>query len=186
MTKLFLSHLFVVAILMIGGCAEKPTADQSNIDKLAMEIQGLGPDVDPAEAKRAAHIAYTYSLQLAQEYQITDPPIVHNAKVINGYRERGLCNHWAEDINKRLKQEQFRTLKMHWATALPTTFRIIHHTAVVTRRGDTIDNGIVLDPWRYGGVLFWSKTRADKRYNWRPRMEVRDELLQKRAARNAS
>ncbi len=180
MTKRFTSLMFVMAILMISGCAVKPTVDKSNIDELALAIQGLGPGVDPEEAERAAHIAYNYSLQLAQEYQITDPPIIHNALVIQGLRERGLCNHWAEDINKRLKQERFRTLTVHWATAPPSAFRIIHHAAVVSRRGDTIYDGVVLDPWRYGGVLYWSQTQADERYNWRPRMEVREELLKKR------
>jgi hypothetical protein len=37
--------------------------------------------------------------------------------------------------------------------------------------------GVVIDPWRHGGNLFWSQTRADKRYNWRPREEVLQELI---------
>ncbi|MFC3119016.1 hypothetical protein ACFOHS_15610 [Jhaorihella thermophila] len=57
---------------------------------MAREIRALGPDVSAEEASRAAQIAYTYSLQLKKEYNVTDPPIIHNAKVINGFRERGL------------------------------------------------------------------------------------------------
>lgn len=175
------SWLMVVAtILTVGGCTAKPAlepVDRGDIAKLAAEIQGLGPGVAPGEAERAAEIAYRYSLQLAQEYQVTDPPLIHNAKVIHGYRPRGLCNHWAEDLNKRLKQEHFRTLTVHWAISPPTPFRIIHHSVIISERGGTIYDGIVLDPWRHGGALFWSKTQADDHYNWRPRMEVREELL---------
>ena len=181
MKKIYSWLVVAVAVLTLGGCAARPivdTVDQREIDELAVAIQGLGEDVAPQEAARAADIAYRYSLQLAQEYQVTDPPLVHNAKVINGLRSRGLCNDWAEDLNKRLKKERFSTLAIHWAISPPEPFRIIHHTAIISKVGDTIDDGIVLDPWRNSGAL-WAPTKADKRYNWRPRMEVREELLKR-------
>ena len=95
----------------------------------------------------------------------------------HGQRERGLCNDWTEDLLKRLNQEQFRTLSLHWATSPPKQFRIIHHTAVISRRGDTLYDGIILDPWRYGGTLYWSRPAADKRYDWRPRLDVRENQI---------
>ncbi len=177
MAKLFSSLLILMAILLIGGCAPKPSANGPDVEGLANAIQALGPNVDPAEAQRAANIAYSHSLRLKQEYRVTDSAIVHNAKVVNGFRERGLCNHWAEDMLKRLRQENFRTLDLHWATSPPTTFRIIHHSALISAKGDSMYEGIILDPWRYSGALFWAPTKADDRYNWRPRMEVREELL---------
>lgn len=185
MSKLLASLLVAVAVLMVGGCAAKPTVDQSSIDGLALEIRGLGPGVDPEEAGRAARIAHTYSLHLAQQYGITDPPIIHNAKVQNGSRERGLCNHWAEDLSSRLNQENFRTLSVLRAISPPAPFRIIHHSAVISARGGTIYEGIVLDPWRHGGTLFWSPTRDDHRYNWRPRSEVLEDLIRAEQARTA-
>lgn len=175
--RLFASLMALMALLAIAGCAAEPTFDENSVDKLAVEIQRLGPSVNPEEAERAARIAHDYSLQLAQEYNVTDSAIVHNAKIYQGYRERGLCNHWTEDLNRRLKQEGFRTLTLHWAVSPPTDFRIIHHSVIISKRGDTLDDGIILDPWRYSGPLFWSKPQDDKRYDWRPRMEVREELL---------
>lgn len=186
MTKRFSWLLAALAASMIAGCTPVPEVDQSSHDQLAREIRDLGPGVDPEEAERAARIAFRYSRQLKQEYRVTDPPLVHNAKVHKGLRERGLCNDWAEDMNRRLREENFRTLSMHWAISPPTPFRIIHHTAIISRRGDSMYDGVVLDPWRYGGALYWSRTRADKRYNWRPRMEVREELIRASRARKAS
>ena len=49
-----------------------------------------------------------------------------------------------------------------------------------------MQDGIVLDPWRYGGTLFWSPAWEDDRYDWRPRMEVREQLLRAEAARAAA
>ena len=183
MLKLCASILASLAVLTISGCTTPPTVDQSNIDELALEIRKLGPEVDPREAERAARIAYEYSSQLAIEYEVTDPPLVHNYKVNNGFRERGICVHWAEDVEKRLKQENFRTLAMHRAIALPkTSFNVEHSTAVISRRGDAFDDGIVLDPWRYGGVLYWSPTLADSRYNWQPQIEALEEMYRTRQA----
>ncbi len=180
MAKLFTSLIFVISVLLMGGCASAPPATQGDVNDLALEIQRLGPKVDPNEAERAARIAFEYPLQLAKEYQITDSPIVHNAKIYQGYRERGLCNHWTEDMNRRLKQEDFQTLTIHWAVSPPTEFRIIHHTVIISQIGDTLDEGIILDPWRFGGPLFWARTGDDTRYDWRPRSEVRAELLNAR------
>ncbi|MCR9271819.1 MULTISPECIES: hypothetical protein [Mameliella] len=187
MTKRFAMMLMALAMLAIGGCTTvSPEFGQRDIDALAAEIRGLGPNVDPREADRAARIAYTYSRQLTQEYGITDPPLIHNAKVHSGERERGLCNHWAEDMHRRLSQENFRTLSVLRAISPRSPFRIIHHTAVVSPRGGTIYDGVVLDPWRNGGALHWQKTRADDRYDWRPRPEVLKEMLAAKRAREAA
>jgi outer membrane murein-binding lipoprotein Lpp len=181
--------LVFLASLMLAGCTSRPPVDQRDINALAQEIERLGPGIDPAEARRAAEISFFHSAQLAQEYNITDLPIIHNEKVHQGLRERGLCNHWAEDLSKRLKEENFSTLSIQRAISPPTPVRIIHHTAVITGPGDTIYDGIVIDPWRHGGNLFWAPTIKDKRYNWRPRDEVLVELIEKseeRAARKVN
>ena len=93
MKKLIVPVLAMLIAVMVSGCATKPgkpSVDQRDVVALAEELKRLGPDVDPDEAERAARIAFSYASQLAVEYEITDPPIVHNAKVNNGFRERGL------------------------------------------------------------------------------------------------
>ncbi|WP_420586272.1 hypothetical protein [Ruegeria sp.] len=176
--KRFFALWVTLTALFLGGCATKqPTASQNDVDALAQAIQALGPDVDPAEAQKAATISYSYSQQLAREWNVTDSAIIHNAKVINGLRDYGLCNDWAEHMTRRLKQENFQTLDLHWATSPPTAFRIIHHSALISAKGDSMYDGIILDPWRNSGALYWAPTREDTRYDWRPRLEVREELL---------
>ncbi|SDC34629.1 hypothetical protein [Ruegeria marina] len=166
-------------VLLSAACSETQSVTQNDVNALAQQIRALGPGVDPAEAQRAAEISYSYGRQLAREYNVTSSPIIHNAKVLNGFRERGLCVHYAQDMQKRLNQENFRTLSIHRAIADPDSiWRIDHSTAIISRRGDDMFDGVVLDPWRYGGELFWAPTRADTRYNWRPQREV----LEKKAA----
>lgn len=181
----FLKTILLV-IFVVGGCAPAPrNVTQNDIDQLAAEIQSLGQGVDAAEAQRAAQIAYSYSLQLAEEYNVTDGPIIHNTKVNNGLRERGLCVHWAEDIEKRLKQENFRTLQIHRAIAEGNEIRIDHSTAIVSRRGDTMEEGVVLDPWRYGGLLYWAPTLEDSKYYWEPQQRVLERKYRAKLERQA-
>ena len=170
----FLTGLLGLAgLLALTACAGTPTTEPADTRALAAEIAALGPDVDPAEAARAAEIASSYALQLAADWQVTDPPLVHNAKVLHGLRDKGLCNDWAEAMITRLRQERFETLEMHWATSPPEGFRVIHHSAVISARGAELDDGVLLDPWRGGGTLFWAPPPEDTRYDWYPRMEVR-------------
>lgn len=170
--------LAILALAALGACGPSykdgpPAPSEAQIAELADAILDLGPNVDEDEAKRAARISYEYPLRLAEEYGITDPPIVHNMKVNNGSRPRGLCWHWAEDMESRLGHENFQTLTIHRAIAPPSSFlRLEHSTSVISARGDTMFDGIVVDPWRYGGKLFWSKVLEDDRYNWRTRREV--------------
>jgi hypothetical protein len=177
----------VLLVLLAGGCAGghpggPPPADTREIAALAREIGGLGPGVDPGEARRAAQVAFEHTRRLALEYEITDPPLVHNAKVNMGLKPRGLCWHWADDLEARLAEENFRTLSLHRAIAnADEPFRIDHSTVIVSRRGDTMFEGVVLDPWRNGGVLHWTRTRADADYDWRPRAEVHEMKLREAA-----
>ncbi|WP_170422762.1 hypothetical protein [Ruegeria arenilitoris] len=177
MTRTLAVLLALLSLVTLAACSTPPPQTGDEVQRLATQIRSLGPDIDPEEADRAARIAYSYTAQLVQEYEITDPPLIHNAKVNKGLRPRGLCWHWAEDIERRLKQENFQTLELHRAIAnADNSFRIDHSTAIVSRKGDTMYEGVILDPWRYGGVLYWSPLVEDTRYEWVPR----DVVLEKR------
>lgn len=183
----FRALLATLAVLFISACTDTQAVSQKDVNALAQQLRALGPEVDPAEAQRAAEISYSYGRQLAREYNVTSSPIIHNAKVLNGFRERGLCVHYAQDMQKRLNQENFRTLVIHRAIATPDNiWRIDHSTAVISRRGDDMYEGVVLDPWRNAGELFWSPTRADEVYNWRPQREVLEEKAAEKLARQPS
>lgn len=128
--------------------------------------------MDPIEADRAAEIAITYPMELRKRYGVTDPPLVHNTKVNMGYRPRGLCWHWADDLEARLAQEDFATLDLHRAIANATSLLIDHSTVILSAKGADMYDGLVLDGWRGGGDLFWSPVPDDPRYVWEPRAEV--------------
>jgi hypothetical protein len=169
-----------LAILLTQGCATSspqvdlpPTVEQQRITDLSLAIRSLNADIDAAEAQRAARIAIEYSRQLAQQYEITDSPVMHNFLVNIGVKPRGLCVDWTSDLLVRLQQERFYSLKLHWGIAnYETAFRLEHSTVIVSARGDSLKRGLVLDPWRYSGHLFWAPTLEDPAYNWHPQAEI--------------
>ena len=120
--KTILRSLWIpVLLLALAACGASPEkrvpATALEISQLALEIRALGENVDPEEAERAARIAYQHTRELALQYQIVDPPLIHNTKVNMGLKPRGLCWHWAEDMEKRLKAENFETLVLYRAIA---------------------------------------------------------------------
>lgn len=187
---MILAKLLRLAALLMGlalaACAGAPPggpppAGEAEVAALAQAIRGLGPGVDGEEAARAARIAYAYPRRLAAAYGVTDPPLIHNMKVNMGLRPRGLCWQWADDLEARLAEEDFRTLALHRAIAnADAPFRIDHSTVIVSRRGDGLFDGLVLDPWRAGGALRWAPVGADD-YDWRPRESVFAERRRGRA-----
>ncbi|WP_272002241.1 hypothetical protein [Roseovarius sp. ZX-A-9] len=179
MINLAKSFLALLALTLVAACGTSqsgesapPPGTPAEVAALAASIRALGPEVDPEEASRAAQVAYDYTHTLALRYQITDPPLIHNTKVNMGTKPRGLCWHWAHDLEKRLKEERFQTLDLHRAIANSRNWRIEHSTAIVSAKGDQFNDGIVLDPWRKGGVLTWMPVREDPRYGWEERRLV--------------
>lgn len=177
------SRLFcavTILLFLLSGCAGKaprlelpPDVAKQRIRELNLAILALGDDIDASEAQRAARIAIDYSRQLAREYEIEDSAIMHNLKVNLGIKPRGLCVHWTSDLMARMKQERFYSLDLHWAIAnYERAFRLEHSTVVISARGESLEQGLVLDPWRYSGELYWSPTLLDKDYSWKPQGEI--------------
>ncbi len=169
-----LFHLCSALLLLaLSACAGSTGYQAEDTRRLADAIRALGPGVDPGEADRAARISYSHARELAIAYEISDPPLVHNTKVNMGLKPRGLCWHWAEDMQKRLDAENFRTLDIQRAIAnADNPLRIDHSTALVSARGQPMQSGIVLDPWRNGGRLFWARVTEDTRYDWQPQSRI--------------
>lgn len=152
-----------VCLLSLAGCASPGTANTS-ATKLAERLQCLGPSVSRGEATLAAETAHAYSLQLAKEYRVVRPAILHNVLVNLGLRQRGLCFQWADDLSAKLQSLNLETLQLHRGVACLETRRE-HSSVVLTAPQQTFDNGVVLDAWRHSGRLYWGDVTTDK-YPW--------------------
>ena len=84
--------------------------ESGKVAELATALRALAPDVDAMEAQAAAATAYSAARELAAHYRMAWPPQLHNMLVNGGLRDRGLCCHWAADMNARLRALDLRSL----------------------------------------------------------------------------
>src|SRR5262249_15570132 len=157
-------RLCTLCLMLLSSCAAPPL-QQSSPKELAEHLCKLGPSVERTEASIAAETAYSYSLQLAKEYRVVPPALLHNMLVNMGIRQRGLCFQWADDLSDRLESLHLHSLVLHRGVAMLET-RHEHSSVVLTSQGQPFDQGIVLDAWRNSGHLFWSEMKRDTKYVW--------------------
>ena len=160
----------VVNTIPLPGSPEPGT--EADIAELASAIAALGADISVEEAETVARISYEHTYDLALQYEITDTALVHNVKVNLGIKPRGLCRQWAVDMEKRFGEIELETLEIH--RAIGALVGIDHSTVIVSRRGESMYDGIVIDPWRKGGTLTWVRTREDTQWGWEPQFSELD------------
>lgn len=181
--KSFFSLVILLTALFLSSCASvhHPYSEegagevsitersyQELVNMLQHDLAELGKDIDVNEARLVAETAIFYPIYLAEEYRLISPPIFHNLLVNLGFKERGLCIHWTEDLMKRLRSLDLKSFELHWAIANHKSFLWRDHSSVViTARGQAFEEGIVLDPWRHSGQLYWIPVKEDK-YPWLP------------------
>jgi len=163
--RLIRTALALVAGVSLTSCVHlPPPASPAEIQALSAALTSLQPDVRAAEATDVAALAYDYPCQLAAEYRLVRPPLLHNLLINLGLKKRGLCYQWTEDLLAKLQSLPLDSLELHWGVSHWGTIRE-HNTVVVTARHQPFLAGIVLDPWRRSGVLVWRRVSADS-YPW--------------------
>jgi hypothetical protein len=142
------------------------------INLLQQDLEALGEDTDSAEARKLAEASISYSIFLADEYRLVRPPFLHNILVRMGIKDRGLCYQWTEDLANRLALLDLKGFRLHQGVAHKGSEFREHNCVVVTATGQKFYEGIVLDPWRDSGDLYWSAVKTDK-YPWKERQPER-------------
>jgi hypothetical protein len=148
-------------------------------------IAALAPTIDSEEARKAAEIAYTTGRDLKKEWKVVWPPGLQNFLVNTGQRKGGLCFQFAERLLLRLSEQNWETLEFHWAESFERT-ESEHNVIVVTAKGQSFYQGIILDNWRYGGRLVWGRVVDDPHYRWHENKVQFVRVLNRRVRRNPS
>lgn len=168
------SILFLVlGIIFISGCTVKQEAlntEPAKFEKLTREILSLGKGVDEKEAKMLARESLSYPRTLAAKYNLMAPAGFHNLLINSGLRKRGLCYEWSEDMIVHLKKQNYRSFDLRWGVAFKGD-PLEHNSVVVVAKGAPFESGILIDPWRNSGELYWGKMENDDIYKWVENME---------------
>ena len=165
-----LKSLFVVmCVVMLSGCSvkqEKLNTEPGKIEKLTQDLMALGKNVDKKEAAHLAQEAINYPKILVKEYDLVAPASFHNMLINTGFRKRGLCYEWSEDMMTHLKKQHLKTFDFRWGVSHKGGPEE-HNSVVVVAKGAAFETGMLLDPWRNSGELFWGNVLKDEeKFQW--------------------
>lgn len=162
---LFLLILFTGCSIKYDQNALNDTSKEQKIYALSQALQQLDRNVNKDEAHYIATVAYEYPLELANKYELVSPPLWHNTLINMNLKERGFCYHFAQDLLKELKKREFKTLNLKWATHKKNNYWE-HNSVLITAKKQSYQRGIILDPWRDSGKLYWNYLHKDTQYDW--------------------
>ncbi len=157
----FVRPFLILLLLGLGGCASLPKDAGDDAVRLSLAIETLSPMVDPLEARRVAELLTRESLRLAETYRSVGPAWLQNVLVNSGFRERGLCYHWVNDLLTALESDEYRSLVFYRGGYAVGTFKE-HNTLVIAPYGSSFEEGLVVDAWRYQGRLHWVRVVGDE------------------------
>ncbi len=177
---------FVLTLSLLNGCSvhydnvkmengKRPVAriltnkQKHSINDLAKALKALGPATSQKEANDIAYDAVVYPMILANQYNLVYPPQLQNILVNAHHRERGLCWQWAEDMTAHMAKKKLKTFDLLRGVA-NRRLKNEHNSLVVVAKGADFYTGILLDPWRNSGELYWTKVTQDEdpEYTWHP------------------
>jgi hypothetical protein len=155
-------------IFLFLGCSVKYDhlhVKRDSLENLSHALHRLGENVSYEEARLLAYEALSYPYVLADHYRLVTPPTFHNFLINTGLKERGLCYEWSEDMMAHLKKGHYKSFDFRWGVANKGDFDE-HNSVVVVAKGASFKTGILLDPWRNSGVLYWANVNDDPSYVW--------------------
>jgi len=166
-------RLAVVVVILSAGIAptiakQEPSSslevaknDFAKAQALATQLAALSPKVDPKEAKAVAECAYATAHRLRSQYHMFGTPIFNNFLVYHGFRKRGYCYQWTEDLLLALDALKLKTLELHWGESYAGTWRE-NNCLVITAKGQPFERGMILEAWRHFGYLRWNLLLSDE------------------------
>lgn len=158
------------ALLMLAACAanpEGPAARHRRAAALAVQLTRVAPQATAAEAGAFSQAAVETCADLRGRYRIQLAHNLHNVLVYWGLKDRGYCWHWQMDLAQALARTDHPDLVVHRIVATPGSLWHEHHALSVTAPGAAWNDGLVLDPWREEGLLWFGPVETD-RFPWRP------------------
>ena len=153
-------------VVLTASCVDPGTSAvrHEQARQLSRDLQKLSPTVSPHEADKMAVTAVEQSARISEDYKPMRHPWLNNSLINVGLRKRGLCHQWRNDLFPHLFRLKSKTLRLNLATSRRGKY-LEHNAIVVTAEDLPFEHGLILDPWRKGGRLWWGHFDQDK-YPW--------------------
>jgi len=167
-------HFFkalLLFFLLVGCVVTPPLPSETRMVQLSKLLQSLDKSIPQDEAMYLSQDIFHETQKLTKEFELTSPPLFHNTLVNIGIREKGLCYHWSDAFYAHFLQKKYPHFEFHLVGANIGEYFFEHNALVVVAKGGLIQNGILVDPWRDSGKLYFSRVVEDNKYQWKHREE---------------
>ena len=167
--RLVFFKLLLPVYFLVGCAVTTPLTPQTNLTQLSILLGSLDENISKAEAMQLSKDIFEHTEKLSKAFNMTSPPLWHNFLVNVGMREKGLCYHWSDALYVYLLQKNHASFEFHLMGANIGEYWYEHNVLVVVEKGGKIGEGIIIDPWRDSGNLYFSKAQEDTQYHWQHR-----------------
>lgn len=171
MRQYFLLFLLLFLLSACGSISLPYSLKHAKEEQLYRLLITTIDTIDHVEARKIAVQSISFSEKLARRYDVTTPPLVHNFLVNIGIKDRGLCYQWSDDLYLHLKKFGFKTIQIRPVGANIGSYWREHNALVILPLDGNMNNGILLDPWRGSGDLYFIDIKSDPDYKWKIRKD---------------
>ena len=161
--------LFFISFFLLGCAVKVQPPSESKVDTLTELLQSMDTNVSHEEALQLSKDIFNKTAALRKEFEMTSPPQYHNFLVNIGLKEKGLCYHWSDALYTYFTHKVYPSFEFHLMGANIGKYWTEHNVMVVVAKGMPVEEGIVIDPWRDAGRLYFSKVKEDTKYVWKHR-----------------
>ena len=158
--------LLVLSLFLEGCVVTEPFVSETRITELSTLLQSLDKHILQEEARYLSQDIFHETQKLTKEFELSSPPQFHNFLVNVGYREKGLCYHWSDALYEHLSKKKYDSFEFHLMGANIGEYWYEHNVLVVVPKDGKVEEGIIIDPWRDSGKLYFSKVEDDLAYRW--------------------
>ncbi len=164
--------LLLLLFFLLTACSVTPTLpSEQKIVQLSILLRSMDVKIPQKEALRLSKDIFQQTKTLTESFKLTSPPWFHNMLVNMGIKEKGLCYHWSDALYGHLIKKSYPHFSFHLGGANIGEYLFEHNVLVVTAKDGKFEEGVVIDPWRNSGKLYFSKIEEDKRYRWKHRVK---------------
>jgi len=145
-----------LAFLLLACSTTSPSLSQTS-NSLSILLQSLATDISQTEADALTREMYQETEKLREKFDPVSEPHVNNFLINVGLKEQGLCYQWSDALYLHFKKKHYAHFTFHLLVADKGKYFSEHNVMVVVAKGKPVMDGVIVDPWRKPGELYFQK-----------------------------
>ena len=146
-----------------------PDISQNRVEELSRLLRSLNNSIPPTEAELLSHEIFKETAKLTKKFKPVSEPHFNNFLINVGIKDKGLCYQWSDALYIHFADKNYHDFEFHLLVANKGEYFYEHNVLVVVAKGEKVMDGVIIDPWREPGKLYFSKVSEDKKYEWKHR-----------------